>query len=102
MEASTLVTIPKFWIKLEPVGLTFVNPPFGPTYTTSPSLNWEVLTPFIYPDNNALPSASLASCSSSTKVPGIVDAIDAEAAMTSTTLPDGGEADDVACTGVPL
>ena len=88
--------MPRFWIKLVLlVGFTFVYPPFSPTYTISPSLNAEVSTPLINPESKALPSEPLVISSSKTKVAGIEEATEAEAGITSETLPAGGDAEAV-------
>ena len=76
----------------EPVGFTFVYPPFAPTYTTSPSEKADVSTPFKNPVTTANPSASSAKSSFNTKVAGIVDATEAEAAIISDRLPTELEA----------
>ena len=93
-----MVTIPRFCIKLEPVGCIFVYPPLSPTYTTSPSVNSEVLTPFTNPMAIPKPASLSAKVSLSMKVAGIVEASEAEAAITVFSFPT----DPVTCTGVPF
>ena len=66
-DACILLTTPKFCIRLlDPCGFMFVYPPLSPTYITSPSLNADVFTPFMYPVIIANPSASSANVSLST------------------------------------
>jgi hypothetical protein len=94
----TFVTIPRFWTRAEPVGLTCVHPPPTPTQTESPAIRPVVFTPWIAPTAIPKPSSSSSKSCARIRVAGIRVGSPASAPITWTWKP----AVPIEWTGVPF